>query len=107
MVDIKNLNNEPISFDLSEEDLNSIKGGASQVEVTPIKKHRFPIRTSPIRIDDHNPYPIRTSPVPIDHNPYPIRTSPIRIDDHPYPIKIYVIKIQAYPINHDLIIDEA
>ncbi|KAB8330500.1 hypothetical protein SD80_027910 [Scytonema tolypothrichoides VB-61278] len=76
-IKLEDLDNEPISFDLSEEDLQSIKGGSTTINTIP---------------DGKKPFPIKISPYPICISPYPIKISP-------YPICIYIIKIQAYPID--------
>ena len=78
-IKLEDLENEPISFDLSQEDLQSIKGGSTTLDdnISSVEKIRFPIKISP--------YPIKISP-------YPIKISP-------YPIRIYIIQIKAHPID--------
>jgi hypothetical protein len=80
MNNIENWDNEPISFDLSDEDLKAIKGGATISDIPSDIKHGFPIRITAIRI-----------------HPFPIRISPQPIDIYPFPIKIHAIIIKAPP----------
>jgi hypothetical protein len=76
-IKLEDLDNEAISFDLSEEDLQSIKGGSTTINTIS---------------DGKKPFPIKISPYPICISPYPIRISR-------YPICVFIIKIQAYPID--------
>ncbi|MBW4627750.1 MAG: hypothetical protein KME49_20155 [Brasilonema octagenarum HA4186-MV1] len=70
-IKIADLDNEPISFDLSQEDLNSIKGGTTTLNSTNDQaKTVFPIRI------------VR----------YPIRITP-------FPIRVFIIQIKAAPID--------
>lgn len=56
-INLEDLDNGPISFDLSEEDIDAIKGGTFGIYPT------YPIWPFPIRI-----YIIRIYPAPIDTN---------------------------------------
>ncbi|BAY22133.1 hypothetical protein NIES2100_18960 [Calothrix sp. NIES-2100] len=69
-LNIDNLDDEPISFDLTDEDVQSIKGGVAAIE--------------DISIPPNRPFPIKITA---------IRIHPIRI----YPIRIFVIQIKAPP----------
>ncbi len=74
---LENMENAPINFDLSDEDLKAIKGGAdeSALSVSTNSRH-YPIR---IIRDPRNP-----------KYPFPVRISP----QH-YPIKIFLATIYA------------
>jgi hypothetical protein len=71
---IDNLDDQPISFDLTDEDIESIKGGTAVVDDGDVSKKRpFPTKATDIKCKD-------------------IRVCSIRI----YRIPIFIIKIQAY-----------
>ena len=92
---LENLEDGPIKFDLSEEELEAIKGGIS-VDISIDAAGKFPVRISPISICPDNT---------ID---FPIRIGVIRICPPPppcWPYKWCVIEIKAYPIDPNLPLD--
>ncbi len=78
-MELKNLENGPINFDLSDEDLKAIQGGADVALSGSVNSSYYPIR---IFRNPHNP-----------KYPFPVRISP----QH-YPIKIFLATIYA-PID--------
>jgi hypothetical protein len=90
---LENLDDSPINFDLSEEDLKAIRGGIS-AEIATDTTDIYPV-DSPIAI------------CPDDTIDFPIRIGVIRICPPPPPCWKYkwcVIEIKAPPIDSDLIL---
>ncbi len=56
---IDNLDEQPISFDLTDEDIESIKGGTAVIDNISATKPPFPIKITAIRIYPSPIYPIR------------------------------------------------
>lgn len=57
---IDNLDEQPISFDLTDEDIESIKGGIKTIDISSIStKPPFPIKITAIPIHSSPIYPIR------------------------------------------------